>query len=145
MVNFIFKGVFSSSTVCKNTLEPGDTNTDEHCKGNKKRKKNCDVQFTLNAVGSCVSQIILLISECDSCAQTLLHDLEKLDDELGRIKGQLDNATASASSQDKLKSLEKAMSDTKVTCHSPETLFSSSEVDKTFEIKIIFKFKLCRS
>uniref|UniRef100_A0A8D3DAP7 Laminin subunit alpha 3 n=1 Tax=Scophthalmus maximus TaxID=52904 RepID=A0A8D3DAP7_SCOMX len=110
--------------VCKNTLEPGDTNTDEHCQGNKKRKKNCDVQFTLNAVGSCVSQIILLISECDSCAQTLLHDLEKLDDELGRIKGQLDNATASASSQDKLKSLEKAMSDTKVTCHSPETLFS---------------------
>uniref|UniRef100_A0A8D3BQR4 Laminin subunit alpha 3 n=1 Tax=Scophthalmus maximus TaxID=52904 RepID=A0A8D3BQR4_SCOMX len=98
--------------VCKNTLEPGDTNTDEHCQ------------------------------ECDSCAQTLLHDLEKLDDELGRIKGQLDNATASASSQDKLKSLEKAMSDTKVTCHSPETLFSSSEVDKTFEIKIIFKFKL---
>ncbi|XP_035490124.2 laminin subunit alpha-3 isoform X2 [Scophthalmus maximus] len=70
--------------VCKNTLEPGDTNTDEHCK------------------------------ECDSCAQTLLHDLEKLDDELGRIKGQLDNATASASSQDKLKSLEKAMSDTKI-------------------------------
>ncbi|KAF0046927.1 hypothetical protein F2P81_000560 [Scophthalmus maximus] len=70
--------------VCKNTLEPGDTNTDEHCQ------------------------------ECDSCAQTLLHDLEKLDDELGRIKGQLDNATASASSQDKLKSLEKAMSDTKI-------------------------------
>ncbi|XP_019959877.2 laminin subunit alpha-3-like isoform X2 [Paralichthys olivaceus] len=70
--------------VCKNTLEPGDTNTDEHCQ------------------------------ECDSCAQTLLQDLEKLDDELGRIKGQLDNASASASSQDQLKNLEKAVSDTKI-------------------------------
>ncbi|XP_035811801.2 laminin subunit alpha-3 isoform X2 [Amphiprion ocellaris] len=70
--------------VCKNTLEPGDTNTDEHCE------------------------------ECDNCAQTLLHDLEKLDDELGRIKAQLDNATASTSSQDKLKKLEKAISDTKI-------------------------------
>ncbi|XP_029380661.1 laminin subunit alpha-3-like isoform X2 [Echeneis naucrates] len=70
--------------VCKNTLEPGDTNTDESCQ------------------------------ECDSCAQTLLHDLEKLDDEMGKIKTQLDNATASASSQDKLKTLEKAVSDTKI-------------------------------
>ncbi|XP_018532086.1 laminin subunit alpha-3 isoform X1 [Lates calcarifer] len=73
----------SRTGVCKNTLEPGDTNTDEHCQ------------------------------ECDSCAQTLLHDLEKLDDELIRIKDQLDNATASASSQDRLKMLEKAVSDTK--------------------------------
>ncbi|XP_028448187.1 laminin subunit alpha-3 isoform X1 [Perca flavescens] len=70
--------------VCKNTLEPGDTNTDEQCQ------------------------------ECDNCAQTLLQDLEKLDDELGRIKTQLDNATASASSQDRLKKLEKAVSDTKI-------------------------------
>ncbi|XP_047444954.1 laminin subunit alpha-3-like isoform X2 [Mugil cephalus] len=70
--------------VCKNTLEPGDTNTDEQCQ------------------------------ECDSCAQTLLNDLEKLDDELGRIKAQLDNATASSSSQDRLKKLEKALSDTKI-------------------------------
>ncbi|XP_071346604.1 laminin subunit alpha-3-like isoform X2 [Trachinotus anak] len=70
--------------VCKNTLEPGDTNTDESCQ------------------------------ECDSCAQTLLHDLEKLDDELGRIKAQMDNATASASSQDRLRNLEKAVSDTKI-------------------------------
>ncbi|KAM9349369.1 laminin subunit alpha-3-like [Symphorus nematophorus] len=69
--------------VCKNTLEPGDTNTDGNCQ------------------------------ECDNCAQTLLHDLEKLDDELGKIKTQLDNATASASSQDRLKKLEKAVEDTK--------------------------------
>uniref|UniRef100_A0A8C4F0L3 Laminin subunit alpha 3 n=1 Tax=Dicentrarchus labrax TaxID=13489 RepID=A0A8C4F0L3_DICLA len=72
--------------VCKNNLEPGDTNTDEHCQ------------------------------ECDNCAQTLLNGLEKLDDELGRIKAQLDNATASASSQDRLKKLEKAVLDTKVRC-----------------------------
>ncbi|XP_045908367.1 laminin subunit alpha-3-like isoform X2 [Micropterus dolomieu] len=70
--------------VCKNTLEPGDTNTDEHCQ------------------------------ECDSCAQTLLNDLEKLDNELARIKAQLDNASASASSRDRLKKLEKAVSDTKI-------------------------------
>ncbi|XP_041659948.1 laminin subunit alpha-3-like isoform X2 [Cheilinus undulatus] len=70
--------------VCKNTLEPGDTNTDERCQ------------------------------ECDNCAQTLLHDLEKLDVELERIKAQLDNATASASSQDRLKKLEKAIADTKI-------------------------------
>ncbi|XP_034469915.1 laminin subunit alpha-3-like, partial [Hippoglossus hippoglossus] len=74
----------SRTGVCKNTLEPGDTNTDEKCQ------------------------------ECDSCAQTLLHDLEKLDDELGRIKTQLDNASASASSKDQLKNLEKAVSDTKI-------------------------------
>ncbi|GLD51077.1 laminin subunit alpha-3 isoform X4 [Lates japonicus] len=73
----------SRTGVCKNTLEPGDTNTDERCQ------------------------------ECDSCAQTLLHNLEKLDDELIRIKDQLDNATASASSQDRLKMLEKAVSNTK--------------------------------
>ncbi|XP_067330961.1 laminin subunit alpha-3-like isoform X5 [Channa argus] len=70
--------------VCKNALEPGDTNTDEQCQ------------------------------ECDSCAQTLLHDLEQLDDELVRIKAQLDNATASASSQDRLRKLERAVSDTKI-------------------------------
>lgn len=57
----------------------------------------------------------LCFPECDSCAQTLLHDLEKLDDELERVKAQLGNVTASASSQDRLKKLEKAMADTKVT------------------------------
>ncbi|XP_075877558.1 laminin subunit alpha-3-like isoform X2 [Nelusetta ayraudi] len=69
--------------VCKNTLEPGDTNTDERCQ------------------------------ECDNCAQTLLKDLEKLDEELQRIKSQLGNATASASAQERLKNLEKALLDTK--------------------------------
>ncbi|XP_028282768.1 laminin subunit alpha-3-like isoform X2 [Parambassis ranga] len=70
--------------VCKNTLEPGDTNTEGNCQ------------------------------ECDSCAQTLLVDLEKLDDDLGRIKAQLDNATASTSSLDRLNKLEKAITDTKI-------------------------------
>ncbi|XP_041847231.1 laminin subunit alpha-3-like [Melanotaenia boesemani] len=70
--------------VCKNTLEPGDTNTDEHCQ------------------------------ECDSCAQTLLYDLEKFDNELTNIKAQLDNASASVTSQERMRKLEKAVSDTKV-------------------------------
>lgn len=70
--------------VCKNALEPGDTTTDEQCQ------------------------------ECDNCAQTLLHDLEDLDNDLVKIKAELGNATASASSQDRLKKLEKAMADTKV-------------------------------
>ncbi|KAM8850161.1 laminin subunit alpha-3-like isoform 2-T2 [Spinachia spinachia] len=70
--------------VCKNTLEPEDTNTAGHCQ------------------------------ECDNCAQTLLHDLEKLDDELNRIKTKLDNASTSATSQDRLKKLENAVADTKI-------------------------------
>lgn len=53
--------------------------------------------------------------ECDNCAQTLLHDLEKLDDELERIKAQLGNGTASSSARDRLKKLEKNVADTKVT------------------------------
>ncbi|XP_017277955.1 laminin subunit alpha-3-like isoform X2 [Kryptolebias marmoratus] len=69
--------------VCKNTLEPGDTNTDEQCQ------------------------------ECDNCALTLLRDLEKLDDELEAIKNQLDNVSASATFKDRLEKLEKALSDTK--------------------------------
>uniref|UniRef100_A0A8C9ZMT2 Laminin subunit alpha 3 n=1 Tax=Sander lucioperca TaxID=283035 RepID=A0A8C9ZMT2_SANLU len=67
--------------------------------------------------------------ECDNCAQTLLQDLEKLDDELGRIKTQLDNATASASSQDRLKKLEKAVSDTKVTCQCTEYEQLAAQLD----------------
>ncbi|XP_034090494.1 laminin subunit alpha-3-like isoform X3 [Gymnodraco acuticeps] len=74
----------SRTGVCKNTLEPKDTNTDDPCQ------------------------------ECDNCAQTLLNDLEKLDDEIGRIKTQLDNASASSSSQDRLKKLEKLVADTKI-------------------------------
>ncbi|KAF3699380.1 Laminin subunit alpha-3 [Channa argus] len=58
--------------------------------------------------------LVTSVRECDSCAQTLLHDLEQLDDELVRIKAQLDNATASASSQDRLRKLERAVSDTKI-------------------------------
>ncbi|KAM8839447.1 laminin subunit alpha-3-like isoform 1-T1 [Synchiropus picturatus] len=68
--------------VCKNTLEPGDTNTDEHCQ------------------------------ECDNCAQTLLHDLEKLDSELKRIKSLLENASVSTLSKERLKELEKAVAET---------------------------------
>ncbi|KAG8014177.1 Laminin subunit alpha-3 [Nibea albiflora] len=83
--------------VCKNTLEPGDTNTDEHCQ------------------------------ECDNCAQTLLHDLEKLDDELGKIKGQLDNANASMSSQDRLKNLEKALYDTKILVNKYSTTINTQK------------------
>ncbi|KAM4557143.1 laminin subunit alpha-3-like [Fundulus diaphanus] len=70
--------------VCKNSLEPGDTNTDDRCQ------------------------------ECDSCAQTLLNDLEKLDSELARIKAQLDNASVSGALKERLDKLEKAVSDTKI-------------------------------
>ncbi|XP_072297637.1 laminin subunit alpha-3-like [Eucyclogobius newberryi] len=72
------------SGICKNTLEPGDTNTDDECK------------------------------ECDNCALTLLQDLEKLDDELQRIKTLLENASASSSSIERMKKLEKAIADTKI-------------------------------
>uniref|UniRef100_A0A667Z1C3 Si:ch211-241e1.3 n=1 Tax=Myripristis murdjan TaxID=586833 RepID=A0A667Z1C3_9TELE len=75
-----------SFLMCKNTLEPKDTNTDEQCQ------------------------------ECDNCAQTLLNDLEKLDNDLGRIKTQLDNASASATSQDRL---ENKFSTT-ITNHKPK-------------------------
>ncbi|KAL2097308.1 hypothetical protein ACEWY4_006515 [Coilia grayii] len=64
---------------CKNTLEPKDTNTDASC------------------------------YECDNCAQTLLNDLDKWDDELARIKAQLEKANASTSSQEQLKKLEEAI------------------------------------
>ncbi|XP_037132642.1 laminin subunit alpha-3-like isoform X1 [Syngnathus acus] len=69
--------------VCKSTLEPGDTNTDDRC------------------------------FECDNCAQTLLKDLDKLDIQLLRIKIQMDNASAGASSQERLRKLERAVTDTK--------------------------------
>lgn len=69
----------------------------------------------LNLVWFFANCICFCISECDNCAQTLLHDLEELDNDLVKIKAELGNATASASSQDRLKKLEKAMADTKVT------------------------------
>ncbi|XP_078791367.1 laminin subunit alpha-3 isoform X1 [Oryzias latipes] len=70
--------------VCKNTLEPGDTNIDNQCQ------------------------------ECDSCVWTLLHDLEKLDDELARLRAQLENASASSLSRERLDKLEKAVTETKL-------------------------------
>lgn len=70
---------------------------------------------------------MLSIPECDNCAQTLLNDLERLEDEMAKIKAQLDNASASASSQDRLKKLEKAVADTKVTWQCTATLSASSE------------------
>ncbi|MEQ2205399.1 hypothetical protein XENOCAPTIV_026727, partial [Xenoophorus captivus] len=52
-------------------------------------------------------------NECDSCAQTLLNDLEQLDIELARMKAQLDNASISGALKERLDKLEKAVSDTK--------------------------------
>lgn len=70
------------------------------------------------------------LAECDNCAQTLLKDLENLDEELRRIKSQLGNATASASAQERLKELEKALLDTKVTCQGPARLSCKCELFK---------------
>lgn len=53
-------------------------------------------------------------SECDNCAKTLINDLQRLDEELARIKTQLDSASISASSQDRLRKLENAITETKV-------------------------------
>lgn len=104
---------FSISTVCKNTLEPKDTNTDEQCQG----EIISDSTAVYTTSGSIVCQPNgFCFPECDNCAQTLLNDLEKLDNDLGRIKTQLDNASTSATSQDRLQKLEKAISDTKVAC-----------------------------
>lgn len=105
--------LFSLSLVCKNTLEPGDTNTDENCQGDKNNWGPPLWHAAYNE-WSFANPILFCVPECDNCAQTLLHDLEKLDDELGKIKGQLDNANASMSSQDRLKKLEQALYDTKV-------------------------------
>ncbi|KAM6948734.1 laminin subunit alpha-3-like [Aplochiton taeniatus] len=76
---------------------PKDTNTDEQCQ------------------------------ECDNCAQTLLSDLEKLDEELARIKAELDSASASAGSQDRLKKLEKAIADTKTLVNKFSATVNSQE------------------
>ncbi|KAJ8267959.1 hypothetical protein COCON_G00131310 [Conger conger] len=47
--------------------------------------------------------------ECDSCVETLLKDLESLDDMLSKLKSQLDNANASSAVQERLKKLEDAI------------------------------------
>ncbi|XP_076852840.1 laminin subunit alpha-3, partial [Brachyhypopomus gauderio] len=70
--------------VCSNTQEPKDTNTHEEC------------------------------PVCDSCAQTLLVELEQLDDKLAEIKTQLDAVNSSSSARDRLKKLEEALAATKV-------------------------------
>ena len=57
---------------------------------------------------------VCAFAECDNCAQTLLNDLERLDDELVRIKSQLEKANASTSSQERLKKLEEAITAAKV-------------------------------
>lgn len=90
---------------------------------------------------------MLFFLECDNCAQTLLHDLEELDDELGKLKAQLDNATASSSFQDRMKKLEKALSDTKVTRQCSVALHSQSagcsNVTKWEEPSDCLEFVLC--
>lgn len=67
---------------------------------------------TYDFLGYC----LFYVPECDNCALTLLRDLEKLDSELEKIKNQLDNVSVSTASKDRLRKLEKAVSDTKVTC-----------------------------
>ncbi|KAI1902257.1 hypothetical protein AGOR_G00042840 [Albula goreensis] len=73
----------SRTGVCKNTLEPKDTNTEEQCQ------------------------------ECDSCVMTLLADLETLEEELSKLKSQLENVSAGSAAQDRLKKLEDAITATK--------------------------------
>ncbi|XP_060769555.1 laminin subunit alpha-3-like isoform X2 [Neoarius graeffei] len=52
-------------------------------------------------------------TECDSCGQTLLKDLEKLDDELVQLKVQLDSINSSSEAHQRLKELEKAIAEAK--------------------------------
>ncbi|XP_035285918.1 laminin subunit alpha-3-like isoform X12 [Anguilla anguilla] len=47
--------------------------------------------------------------ECDSCVETLLKDLESLDDMLSKLKSQLENVNASSAVQERLKKLEDAI------------------------------------
>lgn len=53
-------------------------------------------------------------SECDSCAQTLLNDLERLDGELERLRVQLRSIDSNSEAYRRLKELEKAIADVKV-------------------------------
>ncbi|XP_053089113.1 laminin subunit alpha-3 isoform X2 [Pangasianodon hypophthalmus] len=52
-------------------------------------------------------------TECDSCAQTLLNELELLDVELERLKAQLDTVNSSSEAYQRLKELEKAITEVK--------------------------------
>ncbi|XP_047677145.1 laminin subunit alpha-3 isoform X3 [Tachysurus fulvidraco] len=52
-------------------------------------------------------------TECDSCAQTLLNDLERLDAELVRLRAQLDSLNSSSEAQRRLRELEKAIAKAK--------------------------------
>lgn len=65
-----------------------------------------------------------IFPECDNCAQTLINDLDKWDDELARIKSQLEKANASSSSQERLKKLEEAITRAKVYRHCLDIFFS---------------------
>uniref|UniRef100_A0A674EKB8 Laminin subunit alpha 3 n=1 Tax=Salmo trutta TaxID=8032 RepID=A0A674EKB8_SALTR len=67
--------------------------------------------------------------ECDNCAKTLINDLQRLDEELARIKTQLDSASISASSQDRLRKLENAITETK-TVKTLVTLLSCSSLQE---------------
>lgn len=62
-------------------------------------------------------RVCLCLSECDSCAQTLLSDLERLDAELVRLKAQLDSLNSSSEAQRRLRELEKAVAEAKVFIH----------------------------
>ncbi|XP_072567322.1 laminin subunit alpha-3 isoform X1 [Paramormyrops kingsleyae] len=70
--------------VCNNSLEPKDTGTEQ---------------------GEC--------QECDSCVQTLLNDLEGMDEELMSLKEKLEKAHTSSATQERLKKLEDTIAATK--------------------------------
>lgn len=58
--------------------------------------------------------ICVYLSECDSCAQTLLNELERLESELAQLKLQLDSVNSSSEAFRRLKELEKAIAEAKV-------------------------------
>ncbi|KAI7810207.1 putative laminin subunit alpha-3, partial [Triplophysa rosa] len=90
----------SLTGVCRDFLELRDTNTDEQCE------------------------------ECDSCAQTLLNDLEKLDIDLRRMKERLDLDSLRPSAQEYLQKLKDALA---VTTNRVNT-FSSTVNNQKLEI-----------
>ncbi|XP_053349425.1 laminin subunit alpha-3 isoform X3 [Clarias gariepinus] len=73
----------STTGVCNYVQDPIDTNPAEKC------------------------------TECDSCAQTLLNDLERLDGELERLRVQLRSIDSNSEAYRRLKELEKAIADVK--------------------------------